>query len=196
MVRRASWHRRIGRRPRFPLRWLRTCHPARRPCSRDRGLPGALSGRRFRRRWRSAASLTSCAVADRPLHKSLSAKPHIHRGFPLAADLGHRRTSSSRSIRSPSRRRRVGGRSSVGYSARRRKPYFATAQVPMVANIATAIPEGIVVPLPSLLWETRSGPHTEATATAIHIAAIASDAHVSATSRADQPRGSTPCRRV
>src|SRR5262245_66245047 len=50
----------------------------------------------------------------------------------------------------------------------------------MQANIATMTPDGIVVllaPLP--LVDTKSGPHTALTATAIHIAVIASDAQTS-----------------
>jgi len=59
----------------------------------------------------------------------------------------------------------------------------------MDANIATAIPEGMVVLfVPDPLEETKSGPHTALTATAIHIAKIASEAHTSLTSNiADQP---------
>jgi hypothetical protein len=50
----------------------------------------------------------------------------------------------------------------------------------MDANTATAIPDGIVVLLPpGPLLETKSAPHTALTATAIHIATIASDAHIS-----------------
>jgi len=41
----------------------------------------------------------------------------------------------------------------------------------------------------ALLEETKSGPHTALTATAIHITAIASDAHNSVTKNSDdQPR--------
>jgi hypothetical protein len=60
----------------------------------------------------------------------------------------------------------------------------------MVANIATAIPEGIVVLLePAPLVDTKSGPQIVAIATAIHIAKIASDAHISTTrTRWDQCR--------
>ena len=62
------------------------------------------------------------------------------------------------------------------------RPYFATAHVPIEANSATAIPEGMVVvfvPLPVV--ETKSGPQTALQVTAIHIAVIASEAHISRT---------------
>ena len=49
----------------------------------------------------------------------------------------------------------------------------------MVANSATKIPDGMVVLLPSLLDPTKSEPQTAVTATAIHIAVIASDAQTS-----------------
>ena len=66
---------------------------------------------------------------------------------------------------------------------RRPKPYFATTQVPIEANTATAIPDGIVVLfVPEPLTETKSGPHTAQIATTTHIAVIASDAHISGTS--------------
>jgi hypothetical protein len=64
-------------------------------------------------------------------------------------------------------------------SRARPRAYFATAHVPMAANSATKTPIGMVEPLPSLLWKTALGPQTEATATAIHIAKIASDAQTS-----------------
>jgi hypothetical protein len=49
---------------------------------------------------------------------------------------------------------------------RRPKPYFATTQVPIEANTATAIPDGIVVLfVPEPLTETKSGPHTAQIAT-------------------------------
>jgi hypothetical protein len=70
---------------------------------------------------------------------------------------------------------------------RRPNAYFAIAQVPIAANIATAIPDGIVVWFVGLLDDTKSGPQTALTATAIHMAAIASDAHISATKSEDQP---------
>ena len=59
------------------------------------------------------------------------------------------------------------------------RPYFATAHELIEANTPTVIPEGMVVvfvPLP--LVETKSGPQTALQATAIHIVAIASDAHI------------------
>src|SRR5262245_60733342 len=66
------------------------------------------------------------------------------------------------------------------------------AHVPIDANSATKTPSGIVDPLPSLLWKTASGPQTDATATAIHIAKIASDAHMSrARSSQVHPRSDT-----
>ena len=69
------------------------------------------------------------------------------------------------------------------------KPYFATTQVPIEANTATAIPDGIVVVLaPEPLDETKSGPHTALIATALHMAKIASDAHISGTSTWDHIR--------
>jgi hypothetical protein len=50
----------------------------------------------------------------------------------------------------------------------------------MDANMATAIPEGMVVlSEPDPLEETKSGPHTALTATATHIAEIAREAHIS-----------------
>jgi hypothetical protein len=50
----------------------------------------------------------------------------------------------------------------------------------MAANIATAIADGIVVLfVPDPLEDTKSGPHTALTATAIHIAATATAAHIS-----------------
>ncbi|MCE3286578.1 MAG: hypothetical protein K0S64_184 [Gaiellaceae bacterium] len=60
----------------------------------------------------------------------------------------------------------------------------------MDANIATAIPDGMVVlSVPDPLEETKSGPHTALTATATHIAEIASDAHISLMrSSDDRPR--------
>jgi hypothetical protein len=65
---------------------------------------------------------------------------------------------------------------------RRPRPYFATAHVPIVANTAMAIPDGMVVLfVPEPFTETKSGPHTALTATTTHIATIASDVHVSAT---------------
>jgi hypothetical protein len=62
--------------------------------------------------------------------------------------------------------------------------------VPIAANIATAIPDGIVVLLvPDPLEETKSGPHTALTATANHIAVTASEAHISLTRNSeDHPR--------
>ena len=59
------------------------------------------------------------------------------------------------------------------------KAYFASAHVPMVANSPTKIPDGMVELLPSLLDPTKSEPQTAVTATAIHIAVIASDAQTS-----------------
>jgi hypothetical protein len=54
--------------------------------------------------------------------------------------------------------------------------------VPIEANSATAMPEGMVVLLvPPPLVETKSGPQAALQATAIHIAAIASEAHISRT---------------
>jgi hypothetical protein len=53
--------------------------------------------------------------------------------------------------------------------------------VPIDAKIATATADGMVVLFVGLLLDTKSGPHTAATATAIHIATIASDAHISVT---------------
>jgi hypothetical protein len=63
----------------------------------------------------------------------------------------------------------------------------------MAANIATAIPEGMVVLfVPDPLEETKSGPQTALTATAIHIAKIASEAHTSLTTKiADHPGSRT-----
>jgi hypothetical protein len=62
----------------------------------------------------------------------------------------------------------------------------------MDANSATKKPMGIVEPLPSLLWKIAFDPQTEAIATAIHIAQIASDAHISrARSSMVQPRSET-----
>src|SRR5215467_12634780 len=62
----------------------------------------------------------------------------------------------------------------------------------MDANSATKKPIGIVEPLPSLLWKTALEPQIEATATAIHIAQIASDAHISrARSSRVRPRSGT-----
>ena len=62
------------------------------------------------------------------------------------------------------------------------RPYFATNQVPIVANIPMMIPEGMVVVLaPDPLVDTKSGPQTAAIATAIHIAKMARDAQVSVT---------------
>jgi hypothetical protein len=62
----------------------------------------------------------------------------------------------------------------------------------MNANSATKTPVGMLEPLPSLLWKTALGPQTEATATAIHIAKIASDAHISrARSSTVHPRSET-----
>src|SRR5215475_10569420 len=65
----------------------------------------------------------------------------------------------------------------------------------MQANIATTTPDGIVVllaPLP--LVDTKSGPHTALTATAIHIAVIASDAQTSAVMCSSQCcRSGTEC---
>jgi hypothetical protein len=50
----------------------------------------------------------------------------------------------------------------------------------MAANIATAIADGMVVLLvPGPLEDTKAGPQTALTATAIHIAATASEAHIS-----------------
>jgi hypothetical protein len=46
------------------------------------------------------------------------------------------------------------------------------------------MPDGMVELLPSLLVPTKSGPQTAVTATAIHIAVIASDAQTSLTRRA------------
>src|SRR5262249_60093895 len=70
---------------------------------------------------------------------------------------------------------------------------FATAHVPIDANSATKTPVGIVDPFPSLLWKTASGPQTEETATAIHIAKIVSDAHMSrAWSNSVHPPSETP----
>jgi hypothetical protein len=68
------------------------------------------------------------------------------------------------------------------------KPCFETNHVPIVANIAMMIPEGIVVLfVPAPLLDTKSGPHTDAIATEIHITKIESDAHISATrTRFDQ----------
>jgi len=49
----------------------------------------------------------------------------------------------------------------------------------MHANRATAIPDGTVVLfVPEPLVDTKFGPQTAATETAIHIAVIASDAHI------------------
>jgi hypothetical protein len=70
---------------------------------------------------------------------------------------------------------------------RRPNACLAIAQVPIAANIATAIPDGIVVLFVEPLEDTKSGPQTALTATAIHIAAMASDAHISATKSEDQP---------
>jgi hypothetical protein len=57
-----------------------------------------------------------------------------------------------------------------------------------VANIAMMTPEGIVVLfVPAPLLATKSGPHTVANATEIHIAKIPSEAHISVTkTRFDQ----------
>jgi len=49
----------------------------------------------------------------------------------------------------------------------------------MDAESATKMPNGMVELFPPLLWKTASGPQTEATATVIHIAKIASDAQTS-----------------
>src|SRR5262245_1920960 len=71
------------------------------------------------------------------------------------------------------------------------RPCFATNHVPIVANIAMTIPEGMVVLLvPDPLVEAKSGPQTAAIATAIHIAKIASDAQVSTTRTCVQRRAS------
>jgi hypothetical protein len=46
------------------------------------------------------------------------------------------------------------------------KPYFATSQVPIEANTATAIADGMVVVVaPEPLVETKSGPQTALIAT-------------------------------
>jgi hypothetical protein len=84
----------------------------------------------------------------------------------------------------------------------RPKPCLATAQVPIDANTATAIPDGMVVLFPPLLVDTKSGPHTALTATTTHIAMMATDAHISVTSsRADRsprsaPAPTGPCERA
>jgi hypothetical protein len=71
----------------------------------------------------------------------------------------------------------------------------------MVAKRATKIPDGIVEPVPSLLRKTASGPQSDVTATAIHIAEIARDAQASrARSSIIHPRSGTvsvgECERV
>ena len=51
-----------------------------------------------------------------------------------------------------------------------------------MANIATMIPDGIVVVLdPEPLVDTKAGPQTAEIATVTHIAKMANDAHVSVT---------------
>jgi hypothetical protein len=76
-------------------------------------------------------------------------------------------------------------------SRARPKAYFATAHVPMDANSATKMPDGMVELLPSLLDPTKSGPQRAVTETAIHIAVIASDAQTSLTRSSEAQPGSS-----
>jgi hypothetical protein len=63
------------------------------------------------------------------------------------------------------------------------KPYLATTQVPRNAKTVTKTAVGMVELLPSLLLNLASGPQIAVRKTAIHIAVIASDAHISETRR-------------
>jgi hypothetical protein len=67
----------------------------------------------------------------------------------------------------------------------RPSPYFAIAHVPMVAKIATKIPDGIAVWYDGLLSDTKSGPQIAVTATATHIMLIAIEYQISCTRSSD-----------
>ena len=60
-----------------------------------------------------------------------------------------------------------------------RKPFLATTQVPRNANTVTKIAVGMVELFPSLLLNLASGPQIAVMKTATHMAAIATDAHIS-----------------
>jgi hypothetical protein len=60
-----------------------------------------------------------------------------------------------------------------------RKPYFATTQVAKKAKIATATADGRLVLSPPALFAVMLAPQIAVIGTAIHIAAIAKDAHIS-----------------
>jgi hypothetical protein len=64
------------------------------------------------------------------------------------------------------------------------KAYFAIAHVPIDANSATPIPDGMIVLLDPLV-DTKFGPHKARTDTAIHIAVIAREAQTSLRSRTE-----------
>src|SRR6516165_1778223 len=68
----------------------------------------------------------------------------------------------------------------VDYSVScRRRPYFATTQLPRNANTVTKTAVGMVELLPSLLVNRASGPQIALKTTATHMAVIAMEAHIS-----------------
>ena len=70
-----------------------------------------------------------------------------------------------------------------------RKPCLATIHVPRNAKKVTKTAVGMVELLPSTPWNCASGPQIAVTKTATHMAAMASDAHISGTARSTDQLG-------
>src|SRR5580765_7006440 len=75
-----------------------------------------------------------------------------------------------------------------------RRPYFATAQVPIVAKSATTTADGTLELVPPGVVEVMFGPNTASNSTVSHITVIASDAHISVIrSQAKRPSTEGSC---